>query len=103
LYAVSGASRISELFWIEPDGSTSSIDRIEPMMTISLSPDETKIVYDMIDARGERPDVWVYDLTSNVKSRFTFGSNGGYLPALVERWTEIFYRSEVGGHQGKFS
>jgi eukaryotic-like serine/threonine-protein kinase len=100
LYAVSGASRISELFWIQPDGSASSIDKIEPMMTISLSPDETKIVYDMIDARGERPDVWIYDLTSGVKSRFTFGSSGGYLPRWSRNGTEIFYRSEVGGHQG---
>ena len=101
LYAVSGASRISELFWIEPDGSTASIDRIESMMTISLSPDETKIVYDMIDARGERPDVWLYDLTSRVRSRFTLGSSGGYLPCWSKDGTEIFYRSEVGGHQGK--
>jgi eukaryotic-like serine/threonine-protein kinase len=101
LYALSGASRISELFWIEPDGSTASIDRIESMMTISLSPDETKIVYDMVDARGERPDVWLYDLKSKVRSRFTLGSSGGYLPCWSKDGTEIFYRSEVGGHQGK--
>jgi eukaryotic-like serine/threonine-protein kinase len=101
LYAVSGASRISELFWIEPDGSTSLIDKIESMMTISLSPDETKIIYDMVDARGERPDVWLYDLTSKVRSRFTLGSSGGYLPCWSKDGTEIFYRSDVGGHQGK--
>jgi eukaryotic-like serine/threonine-protein kinase len=100
MYAVSRASRMSEIFWIDSNGNMSPIDRIEPMTTISLSPDETKIVYDMIDARGERPDVWIYDLTSGVKSRFTFGSNGGYIPRWSRDGSEIFYRSEVGGHQG---
>ena len=63
----------SQLVVYDRDGT--QLDTVgEPadQMSIELSPDGTRVLASLLDARRLARDLWIYDIRRNVRSRFTF-------------------------------
>ena len=61
-----------------------AIDAPADYRDTSLSPDGTRLVYDVGDG-GPKGDLWIRDLTRGVSSRFTFDAGRRGQPAMVTR------------------
>jgi serine/threonine protein kinase len=73
LYQTGNQSSLSELVWVDRSGSElNRVGQKDSYMDISLSPDETKIAYSVVDDESDNSDVWIYDLRRNVPTRLTF-------------------------------
>ncbi|HAP35153.1 MAG TPA: hypothetical protein DCQ28_04120 [Bacteroidetes bacterium] len=97
VYTLGGAARSSELFWINRQSTTTPIGNFDPFLSIRLSPDNTKIAYDQIDAKGEQPTVWIFDLASSVRTRLTFDVDGGSTPVWSRDGLMIYYNADRNG------
>ena len=63
----------SRLVWVDRNGKeTEAIDTPGDYHDAWLSPDRTRLVYDM-GSDSAHNDIWIRDLTRGVSSRFTFG------------------------------
>lgn len=97
LYAKGSVIRSSELLWLYRDGSAKLIAELTPFTKASLSPDESKIVYDKISkTNNNETSIWVYDIVHAVDSRLTFGPAGAY-PLWSKDGKKIYYNAEVDG------
>ena len=56
-----------------------------------LSQDGKRLVYDLIDPRSGKYDIWVRDLARNVSSRFSFSDGNAYVPVWSPDGTRIAY------------
>jgi Tol biopolymer transport system component len=66
----------SRLVWVDRSGKeTPALDVPADYRDTSLSPDGTRLVYDIGDG-GPRGDLWIRDLARGVSSRFTFDAAG---------------------------
>ena len=69
-YRTGLGSELTQLVWFGRDGKQlSSVGESGEHAAISLSPDNTKAAISRFDSSR---DIWIYDLTRNVPSRFTF-------------------------------
>jgi dipeptidyl aminopeptidase/acylaminoacyl peptidase len=61
------------MLWIDRSGKeTPLLDASADYGDRSLSPDGSRIVYDVTEGGGSRGDLWIRDLARGVSSRFTF-------------------------------
>jgi eukaryotic-like serine/threonine-protein kinase len=61
----------SRLVWVDRTGrETPALNAPADYRDTSLSPDGTRLVYDVVD--GSKADLWIRDLSRGVSSRFTF-------------------------------
>ncbi len=97
IYSLGGSGRTSELFWIDRQSAATLIGNFDPYLSIKLSPDNSKIAYDQIDAKGERPTVWIFDNATAVRTRLTFGADGGSSPVWSRDGSKIYYNADVAG------
>jgi len=73
LYQTGNQSSLSELVWVDRSGNElNGVGHKASYVDVSLSPDETRIAYTMMDNESENSDVWIYDLRRNVPTRLTF-------------------------------
>ena len=88
----------SQLTWFDLDGKKGNTVG-EPATFLSagraLSPDGRRAAV-IIDAGDGQADLWVYDLTRAVGSRFTFGSRRVFNPVWSPDGTQIVYSDDVG-------
>jgi len=63
-----------------------------------ISPDNTKIAYDVYDPQSRNRDIWIYDLTRNIKSRFTFDPAVDEVPVWSPDGSRIIFHSDRRGH-----
>jgi serine/threonine protein kinase len=97
VYTLGGSARASELFWIDRHSTSTPIGNFDPFLSIRLSPDNTKIAYDQIDAKGEQPTVWIFDIATSVRTRLTFGQDGGSTPVWSRDGTTIYFNADLNG------
>ena len=78
-----GELTATRLVWLDRSGrELSALDEPNDYRDASLSPDGTKVAYDITDTAGTGGDVWVRDVTRGVTSRFTFDTG----QELVPQW-----------------
>jgi Tol biopolymer transport system component len=66
---------------------------------VALSPDARSAAVGMLDADGRQSDVWLYDLTRNTASRFTFDPHGDGTPLWSPDGKRIVFGSgRLGGN-----
>jgi serine/threonine protein kinase len=80
LYQTGNQSSLSELVWVDRSGKRlNTVGQRDSYFNSSISPDETKIAYSLLDQESGETDIWIYDLRRNVPTRLTFdpASEGG--------------------------
>jgi len=89
-----------ELVWVDHKG------QVEPLplpkksySTPRVSPDGKKIAVTIGQAYGTNSDIWIYDLTSDVLSRFTF-EQGMWSPVWSRDSKDLYFTSGVIGKRG---
>ena len=99
VFSLGGNSRSSELFWIDRQSTNTLIGNFDPFLSIRLSPDNSKIAYDQIDAKGEQPAVWIYDIATTVRTKLTFNGEGGSSPVWSHDGSKIFFDGDLNGNK----
>jgi Tol biopolymer transport system component len=85
----------TRLLWVDRSGKeTPVVDTAADYRDTSLSPDQTRLVYDVGDG-GQRGDLWIRDLARGVSSRFTFDAAGELNPQWSRDGTRIVYTSRA--------
>ena len=85
----------TRLLWVDRSGKeTPVLDTAADYRDTSLSPDQTRLVYDVGDG-GPRGDLWIRDLTRGVSSRFTFDAAGELNPQWSRDGRRIVYTSRA--------
>jgi len=67
-----------------------------------ISPDGKKIAYDIYDPQSRNRDVWIYDLTRQIKTRFTFDPSVDELAVWSPDGGRIIFHSDRKGHYDLF-
>src|SRR5208283_3978788 len=63
-----------------------------------ISPDGKKIAYDVYDPQSRNRDIWLYDLTRLIKTRFTFDPAVDEIPIWSPDGSRIIFHSDRRGH-----
>ncbi len=83
------------LVWIDRNGRATEIVRGRPTLGARLSPDGTKFAYSERDDQSNS-DIWIYDLTRHIKTRFTFSPDPDVFPAWTPDGHSIVYNTVHG-------
>ena len=87
----------SRLVWVDRTGKeTLALDAAADYRDTSLSPDGTRLVYDVADG-GAKADLWIRDLTRGVSSRFTFDATAEINAKWAPDGRRIVYTSKAKG------
>ena len=62
-----------------------------------ISPDGTQAVLEMRDASNEGTDLWLMDLDTGLRTRFTFAAGDERWPCWSRSGKDLFYQAVVGG------
>lgn len=95
IYRVGGSS-LDELVWLDRDGRR--IGRVGENANYSqpaLSPDGKRLAVRVSEAG--RGDIWVFDLTRDIRSRFTFDPEDDFSPTWSADGETIFFASDRAG------
>jgi serine/threonine protein kinase/Tol biopolymer transport system component len=102
--------RRSQLTWFDMDGKDlGKVGEPANFAAFSLSPDVTRAAI-TIGGNASTPEIWLYDLSRGVSSRFTFGGPGEFFPvwspdgrqvAFGEIGTGIFVKAADGTTEAK--
>jgi Tol biopolymer transport system component len=76
MYQAGGEFIQSQAMWADRQGATSLLDPTpRNILSTMLSPDESRLAYQLYGIESSNFDIWVYEIKRNVLSRLTF-SNG---------------------------
>jgi serine/threonine protein kinase len=85
-----------ELVWVDLDGNIEPIPLpLKPYQIPRVSPDGTKIAVNL-GFLGQADDIWLYDLSTAVFNRFTFGK-GIFCPVWSKNSANLYFASIQGG------
>ncbi len=88
----------TRLVWQDRSGKeTPVLDAPADYRDTSLSPDGTKLTYDVADSGSARADIWIRDLARGVSSRFTFDATADVAPQWSPEGRRIVYTSRAKG------
>jgi serine/threonine protein kinase len=102
VYHSNNQSSLSELSFVDRTGEKiETVGQLGRYWDISLSPDETKVAYAIIDEGATNQDVWVYDLKRNVPTRLTFDPGHDVKPIWSPTGETIYFSSNRGSQTFK--
>lgn len=102
VYHSNNQSSLSELSFVDRTGEKiETVGQMGRYWDISLSPDETKVAYAIIDEGATNQDVWVYDLKRNVPTRLTFDPGHDVKPIWSPTGETIYFSSNRGSQTFK--
>jgi Tol biopolymer transport system component len=94
----SGAGLGTQPIWFDRAGKEiSAIGTRGVYVNVSLSPDEKRAAVDLADAQTGRNDIWLFDLSRGVASRFTTEPAADSFPLWSRDGTEIVFSSSREG------
>lgn len=94
----------SQLFLKNRNGEIiDSIGGLEIQFSPYLSPDEQKALIEIEDGNSSNIDLWIYDLSRKIKTRFTFDNAGDMVGIWSPDGSKIAFRSDrVKGKKGLY-
>ncbi|MBK5297968.1 MAG: protein kinase [Vicinamibacteria bacterium] len=88
----------TRLVWVDRSGKeTPVLEAPADYRDTSLSPDGTRLTYDVTDGGNTRGDIWIRDLVRGVSSRFTFDSTAEVDPQWSPDGRRIVFTSRAKG------
>ncbi len=92
----SGVSN-SRLIWFDRGGKQlDSVGEPGEYWDLELSPDNKRVVVELIDHRTNNPDIWIFDLFRGTPTRFTFDPGWDFQPAWSPDGSHIVYSTDNG-------
>ena len=92
-----GAGRQRQLTWFDLDGKELSQVGVPAIIAgFSLSPDGTRAVASQSPAQGGAQELWLYELSRGVASRFSFSKKGTLAPRWSPDGRQVAF-GELGG------
>ena len=88
----------TRLVWLDRSGKeTPVLDALADYRDTALSPDGTRMAYNIADSANSRGDIWIRDLARNVSSRFTFDAAAELSPFWSPDGRRVVYTSRAKG------
>jgi hypothetical protein len=103
VYSAGMSGRGMDFFWTTADGTETPILRTNVFTIPALSPDATRIAFDVIDEQAGSTIIWVYDILSKAKMRLTFAEQGVGRPVWSRDGSRVYYNMEVGGSKANIA
>jgi Tol biopolymer transport system component len=100
IYQGGAAVEGTQLTWVDLKGQKLGVlgDAAQHDDPIRISPDETQVTVAIFDTRVGTPDVWVYDVKRNVRTRFTTDPAADNNPVWSPDGSRIVFASTRRGH-----
>jgi Tol biopolymer transport system component len=97
-YGVGSTAGQSVLTWFDRTGrALAQLGAPNMYRDPALSPDGTRLAYELEDPRGGGVDIWVRDLHRNIATRVTFGSGTEVWPTWSPDGRRLAYSADVAG------
>jgi Tol biopolymer transport system component len=94
----SSAMTTKQLYWIELDGGDQeALGDTGQLFHPVISPDGSQAVMEVRGASNEGTDLWLVDLTTGLRTRFTFAPGDEYRPVWSRDGQFIYYASKQDG------
>jgi Tol biopolymer transport system component len=98
VFSRAGGGDLGQLVWVDRTGKEiAKVGEPDSYRDIALSPDGSRLAYDLEDSRTGTTDVWVRDLNRNVASRLTFDPRNDIWPVWSPDGERIVFTSDRGG------
>jgi Tol biopolymer transport system component len=97
-YLPGGNERVSELVWVDRSGEPLGKlgDRAEYGRP-RISPDGKQVAIEITDPRSKTDDIWIYDVASGIRSRFTFDAASDEWPLWSPDGSTLVFSSRRKG------
>ena len=93
-----GGQSITSLTWFDRRGkSLGTLGTPGDHYSLALSPDERKVAIEVVDPATKIGNIWVIDVTSGIRSRFTFGPGWNWGPLWSPDGGRLVFGSIRGG------
>jgi Tol biopolymer transport system component len=97
-YGVGGAGDQTVLTWVDRNGRTSvQLGAPDSYRNPALSPDGTRLAYELLDPGNGGTDVWVRDLRRGIATRVTFDPKGEVWPTWSPDGRRLAYAMDESG------
>ncbi|MBI3363323.1 MAG: protein kinase [Ignavibacteriae bacterium] len=99
LYQASNSQAGWQLEWLDRSGKMLSlIGEPAEYGSAVLSPDEQRIAFDLYDPQSRNRDIWLYEFSRGLKTRFTFDPSVDEIPVWSSDGSRILFHSDRRGH-----
>ena len=93
----------SQMMWFDRTGkSTGLVGSMSLQYGVRLAPDAQKLTVNVFDSASGNLDIWIYELSRGVKTRFTFDAARDLFPVWSPDGTQIAFSSEREGKRRLF-
>ena len=99
VYQQSNTQNGWKLVWYDRNGNPAGgVGEPAQYGSAFISPDGKKVAYDVYDPQSRNRDIWLYDLTRSIKTRFTFDPAVDETPIWSPDGSRIMFHSDRRGH-----
>ena len=103
VYEGSSGASTPELLLVDTKGRTIvSLGQPEVFVSARLSNDSRKIAMDLYDVGVRNSDIWLYEISRGVNTRFTFDSAVEWYPIWSPDGSHVVFSSNRKGHQDMY-